>query len=118
MKMFNRIIALFFVLLMVAMAGCASGPQKRGAGEYIDDASISTRVKAALAAEPATNALQVNVETYKGVVQLSGFVDSQESINRAVAVTKAVNGVKSVKNSLMLRQAAPRQTAPSQDSSR
>ena len=69
----------------------------------MDDSVITTKVKAAMLADPATKVLQVNVETYKGAVQLSGFVESQAVANRAVEVTRGVAGVTSVKNDMRLR---------------
>ena len=93
-------LTVFAVLLMV---GCASTSQKSSTGEYIDDSAITTKVKAALFNEPTLKASQINVETFKGEVQLSGFVESQTAIDKAVAVTKNVKGVTSVKNDMRLR---------------
>jgi osmotically-inducible protein OsmY len=76
---------------------------KRSTGEYIDDKAVTAKVKAALLKDPEIKALQVKVETYNGVVQLSGFVDKPEQISRAGEVAKGVEGVKSVKNDLNLR---------------
>ena len=104
MKIHNRFFTFFFALLIVALAGCASTSEKRGTGAYIDDAAISTKVKAAIFNEPTLKSTQINVETYKGVVQLSGFVESQAHISRAVEVARSVDGVKSVKNNMALRQ--------------
>ena len=104
MKIHNRFFTFFFALLILALAGCASTSQKRGTGAYIDDAAISTKVKAAIFNEPTLKSAQVNVETYKGVVQLSGFVESQAHISRAVEVARSVEGVKSVKNNMAVRQ--------------
>ncbi|MGQ0656369.1 MAG: BON domain-containing protein [Betaproteobacteria bacterium] len=89
----------------LGVAGCASDPENRQtAGEYLDDAALTAKVKTAIATDAgARTAAQVNVETYKGTVQLSGFVDNQESAQRAVDAAKKVGGVKSVKNDLRIR---------------
>lgn len=91
------------VLLLAAFAAHAGGPTKRSAGEYIDDKAVSAKVKAALLKDPDVKGLQVKVETYNGVVQLSGFVDKPEQISRAAEVAKGVEGVKSVKNDLIVK---------------
>lgn len=104
MKLHNRLFTFFFALLILALAGCASTSKKESVGEYFDDATVTTKVKAAIFNEPTLKSAQVNVETYKGVVQLSGFVDSQASIGKAVEVARAVGGVKSVKNNMVVRK--------------
>ena len=93
----------FVIVLLTAFAAHAEDPTKRQTGEYLDDKVVTTKVKAALLKDPEVKALQVNVETYNGVVQLSGFVDKPEQIPRAAEVAKGVEGVKSVKNDLNLR---------------
>lgn len=93
-------------LLMLALAsflGCASTPTQEGTGEYVDDTVITTKVKAAVFNEPTLKSAEINVETFKGVVQLSGFVSSQAAINRAVEVARGVSGVKSVKNDMRVK---------------
>lgn len=80
-----------------------STSKKESAGEYVDDAVITTKVKAAVLEEPSLKSAEINVETYKGTVQLSGFVRSRADINKAVAVAKGVKGVKSVKNDMVLK---------------
>lgn len=96
--------SLFAVLLLTpalpALTACSPAPHREAAGEYIDDATITTRVKAALVEDPSVSAAQVNVETYRGVVQLSGFVDSEDSARRAASLAKQVPGVRSVKNDI------------------
>ncbi len=89
--------------LLAVTLGCASTSRQESTGQYVDDSVITTRVKAAMLADPATKVLQVNVETFKGAVQLSGFVESQTVANRAVEVTRGVPGVASVKNDMRLR---------------
>jgi osmotically-inducible protein OsmY len=91
------------IVLLTAFAAHAEDPVKRQTGEYVDDKVVTTKVKAALLNDPEVKGLQVNVETFNGVVQLSGFVDTPEQIPRATEVAKGVEGVKSVKNDLNLR---------------
>ena len=95
--------ALFVAVSLVSVVGCASTPQKEGTGEYIDDTAITTKVKAAIFNEPTLKSAEINVETFKGAVQLSGFVNSRADIDKAVAVTRGVSGVKSVKNDMRLK---------------
>lgn len=104
MKQFKSIFAIFFAaLLMSVVVGCASTPTKQGSGGYVDDSVITTKVKAAIFNEPTLKSAEVNVETFKGVVQLSGFVSTQANINKAVEVTRRVAGVTSVKNDMRLK---------------
>lgn len=84
-------------------AACASGPTQESSGEYIDDTVVTTKVKAAIFNEPTLKSTEINVETYKGVVQLSGFVSSPESANTAVRVTRGVKGVQSVKDDMRVK---------------
>jgi len=90
-------------VLLVSVAACAPTPTREGTGEYIDDSVITSKVKAAFAADPTVKATQVSVETFKGTVQLSGFVDSRESAQRAVEIARGIKGVKSVKNDTVIR---------------
>ena len=80
-----------------------STPQKESSGEYIDDAVITTKVKAAVLEEPSLKSAEINVETFKGIVQLTGFVRSRADINKAAEIAKGVKGVKSVKNDMILK---------------
>src|ERR1700712_2019020 len=89
--------------LLVSLAACAPTPTREGTGEYVDDSVITTKVKAVFAADSTVKATQVNVETFKGTVQLSGFVDSRESAQKAVELARGVKGVKSVKNDIVVR---------------
>ncbi len=94
------------VLVAVAVlfaAGCASTSNQESTGEYIDDTTITTKVKAAIFNEPTLKVAQINVETYKSVVQLSGFVNASSDIGTAGAVARSVKGVASVKNDLRLK---------------
>ena len=81
----------------------APATKKESAGEYVDDAVITTKVKAAVLEEATLKSAEINVETYKGVVQLSGFVTSRADINKAVALAGKVKGVKSVKNDMVVK---------------
>lgn len=82
---------------------CASTPTRESTGEYIDDSAITTKVKAAILEDPALKSLQISVKTYRGVVQLSGFVDSKEMVGRAGEVAGRVSGVREVKNDLIVK---------------
>ena len=99
----RKLAALAGVLLMATALGCASTSKQEGTGEYVDDSVITTKVKAAVLNEPSLKSAEINVETFKGVVQLSGFVSSQADINKAVEVARGVGGVKSVKNDMRLK---------------
>ena len=88
---------------LVSVVACAPTAKKEGTGQYIDDTVITTKVKAALIEDPMTKATEINVETFKGVVQLSGFVSSQAASNRAVELARGVAGVKSVKNDMRIK---------------
>ena len=92
------------VMLMVAFAACASTSKQESTGEYVDDSVITTKVKSLLAADDFLKSFEISVETYKGAVQLSGFVDSQKAIDKAVEITRSVKGVKSVKNNLSVKK--------------
>jgi len=102
-KYCNKFAALFVAFLVASLLGCASTATQEGTGEYIDNTIITTKVKAAILNEPTLKSSEINVETFKGVVQLSGFVSSQASIDKAVEVTQQVIGVKSVKNDMKLK---------------
>lgn len=95
--------ALFLALTLITVVGCASTSKQAGTGEYIDDSVITTKVKAAIFNEPTLKVAEINVETFKGVVQLSGFVNSQADINKAVEVARSVRGVSSVKNDMRMK---------------
>ena len=86
-----------------SLAACAPTATSESTGAYIDDAAITTKVKAAIFDDPSLKVLQIHVVTYKNVVQLSGFVDSQSAVARAGVVASNVAGVKSVQNDLIVR---------------
>ncbi len=100
MSRFKLIIGFLWVMLI---AGCAGGPTHESTGEFLDDSVLTTKVKTTILGDSRLKLLQISVETYKGVVQLSGFVDSESAAARAVELTRKVNGVKSVNNSLIVK---------------
>jgi osmotically-inducible protein OsmY len=99
----KRISTFILTLVLASLLGCAATSGHEGTGEYFDDATITAKVKAAVFNEPTLKSAEINVETFKGVVQLSGFVQSQANINQAVQVARGVAGVKSVKNDMRLK---------------
>lgn len=101
MTLFKRFSAMLLALLLVG--ACASTSKQESTGEYFDDSLITTKVKTAILNEPSLKVSQISVETYKGVVQLSGFVDSADAGAKAVALARAVKGVSEVKNDTRLR---------------
>jgi len=94
--------SIFFIML-ASLSGCAGTSTKESTGEYIDDSVITTKVKAAIFDAPSLKSTEITVVTYKGTVQLSGFVSSRASMTQAVEVARGVAGVKSVKNDMRLR---------------
>jgi hyperosmotically inducible periplasmic protein len=103
MKVHRYVTAGIAAVLIATIAACAPSPTRRTTGEYIDDKTINTRVKAALLNDARVSGIQVNVETYNGVVQLSGFVDDPEQIPRATEIAQDVEGVRAVRNDLIVR---------------
>jgi osmotically-inducible protein OsmY len=101
------LVRVFAAIAMIGMVGaltsCASTSTSESTGEYVDDAAITAKVKAAILNEPGLKSLQISVETYKDVVQLSGFVDNAQSKTRAGQVAAGVAGVKSVRNDLVVK---------------
>lgn len=91
-------------LLIASLVACAPTATREGTGEYIDDSLITGKVKAALVADPELKATEINVETFRGTVQLSGFVASPEHIPKAVDLARNINGVKSVKNDMVVKR--------------
>ncbi len=103
MKLSNRFTAFLSVVVLASLLGCASTAKQEGTGEYLDDTVITTKVKAAIFSEPTLKSAEINVETFKGQVQLSGYVNSQADINKAVDAARRVKGVTSVKNDMRLK---------------
>lgn len=87
------------------LTGCAGSPTRESTGEVVDDAVITSKVKAAFVKDPAVSALNIQVETFKGNVQLSGFANNPTEMSRAVQLAREVNGVKEVKNDIRLKTA-------------
>lgn len=104
MKQLNKYLsAVFLAVTLVSAVGCASTAKQEGTGEYVDDSVITTKVKAAIFNEPTLKSAEINVETFKGVVQLSGFVSSQAAANKAADLARGVGGVRSVKNDMRIK---------------
>jgi len=103
MTLYKRFATFFIAVFIAGALGCAATETRQSTSEYVDDSWITTKVKSEIFAEPSLKVAQVNVETYQGVVQLSGFVDSNAAMAKAVEVAGAVKGVKSVKNDMRLR---------------
>jgi osmotically-inducible protein OsmY len=91
------------LVLITSFLGCASTRTKEGTGEYFDDSTITTKVKSAIFTDPALKVFQINVETFKGEVQLSGFVDSHQMAKKAGEVARSVHGVVGVKNNIIVK---------------
>ena len=104
MKKRNVFIGYLILLMFVAaLAACASTRTHESTGEYVDDSTITTKVKALLAEDNFLKSFQISVETYKGTVQLSGFVNSQNAVAKAGEIVRSVKGVRSVKNNLIVK---------------
>jgi osmotically-inducible protein OsmY len=94
---------LVLIMFIAAFVACASTSKQEGMGEYVDDSVITAKVKSMLAADDFLKSFQIGVESYKGTVQLSGFVNSQKAVDKAVEITRGVKGVESVKNDLIVK---------------
>ena len=103
MKRTSRISALLAAAALAAVVGCAETPKQESTGQYMDDTLITSKVKTAILNDASLKSAEINVETYKGRVQLSGFVSSPANINQAVAVAGRIEGVSSVKNDMRLK---------------
>jgi osmotically-inducible protein OsmY len=103
MKIAHKIATALFTVSLLATAGCASTSTKEGTGEFVDDSVITTKVKAAIFNEPTLKTTEINVETFKGTVQLSGFVAQPGDIAKAGSVARGVKGVSSVKNDIRVK---------------
>ena len=103
MKNAHSTFALIAALTLTTLGGCAATSTHESTGQYIDDTTITAEVKAAILNEPTLKVAEINVETYKGVVQLSGFVRSADNIDTAVSIARKVKGVRSVKNDMRLK---------------
>jgi len=94
---------LLLLMLITTFVACASTRTHESTGEYVDDSVITTKVKALLANDDFFKSFKISVETYRGTVQLSGFVNSQQAVNKAGEIARSVQGVKSVKNNLNVK---------------
>ena len=104
MKIRNNLISvLLWMTLIAGLIGCASTSTRESTGQYIDDSAITTKVKAKIAEDDLLKSFSISVETFKGVVQLSGFVNSQLTVEKAGRIASSVEGVKSVKNDLVVK---------------
>ena len=102
----KRTVVIPFLLVLVLMAtfvSCASTPKHEGTGEYVDDSVITTKVKSLLAEDDFLKSFQISVESFKGTVQLSGFVNSQKAVDKAGEIARSVKGVQSIKNNLIVK---------------
>ena len=103
MKTIKILAPLVATAMLLVTVGCASTRTQEGTGQYVDDTVITTKVKAAILNEPTLKSAEINVETFKGVVQLSGFVSSAAAEKTAVSVASKVGGVKSVKDDMRVK---------------
>ena len=103
MKTFKQAISLLSIVAVAGIIGCASTAKSESTGQYVDDTAITAKVKTAIFEQPTLKSAEINVETFKGVVQLSGFVSSQDNINTAMATARGVGGVSSVKNDMIVK---------------
>jgi osmotically-inducible protein OsmY len=99
----NSFFQFLVAIMLMSIVGCAATPTKESTGEYFDDSIITTKVKAAIFYDPFLRSAEINVETFKGVVQLSGFVSSQKNVMRATELAQSINGVASVKNDMRIK---------------
>ena len=103
MKNLKIVSTLIAALMLTTIVGCASTPRQESTGQYVDDTVLTANVKAAILNEPSLKVAEINVETFKGVVQLSGFVRSEANIATAMRVARQVKGVRAVKNDMRLK---------------
>jgi osmotically-inducible protein OsmY len=102
-KNYGVIRFLVALMMLASFMACASTPERSSTGEYVDDTVITTKVKTELASDNLLKSFQISVETRKGIVDLSGFVDSQYAVDKAGEIARGVEGVKSVKNALIVK---------------
>ncbi|MFT6653858.1 MAG: hyperosmotically inducible protein [Marinomonas primoryensis] len=102
-KFSNWAYAAFLALTLLSAVGCTSSAKHESTGQYIDDSIITTKVKAAIFKEPSLKTTEINVETFKGIVQLSGFVHDASDVNKATEIARMIKGVSSVKSSIQVK---------------
>lgn len=103
MKHLKQVSAFFLAIAFASLLGCAATDTRQSTGDYVSDSWITTKVKTALVDDPLVKATEVNVETYKGTVQLSGFVKSDAARSQAVIVARSVKGVTGIKNDILIK---------------
>jgi len=103
MTIYKRLSMLCLTFMLAFVFGCAATSTSEGTGGYIDDSAITAKVKSGLLGEPNLNSNDIQVETFKGVVQLSGFVTSPAQINTAVGITRKVKGVSDVRSNMVVK---------------
>ena len=103
MKLSKNIATAFLATVLFALAGCVSTPTSEGTGAYVEDSVITGKIKAVILNEQMLKSREINVETFKGVVQLSGFVSSEAEAQKAVEITRGIKGVMSVKNDMRIK---------------
>ncbi len=103
MKTSKTLLSMLAALVLATAMGCASTATSESTGEFVDDSLITTKVKTAIFQEPNLKVAEINVETFKGVVQLSGFVSNKAAKDQAVTLARGVGGVKSVKDDMRLK---------------
>ena len=101
LKFLNRLLLCLF--LMSGIVGCAENAKHESTGEYFDDTILTTKIKSTFLGDSRLKMLDINVKSYKGTVQLSGFIDSQKEADRAVQLARTIKGVKAVNNSLIIK---------------
>ena len=104
MKLIHKHIPILLIsAVLFVIAACAATEKREGTGEYVDDSVITTKIKAAILNTPTLKVAEINVETFKGIVQLSGFVISREAANQAIEIARGIGGVKSVKDDMRIK---------------
>lgn len=103
MKLSTRLTTLISTVMLTSLLGCASTDTQKSTGEYIDDTVITTKVKAAIFDDATLKSTEISVKTFKGTVQMSGFVNSQADIDKAADIARGVKGVVDVKNDMRLK---------------
>lgn len=103
MTLIKKISVLIFSGVLISLAACAATETKESTGQYVDNSVLTAKIKTAIFNEPSLKSSEITVQTFKGEVQLSGFVSSIEQTNKAVEVAKAIPGVTSVKNDMRVK---------------
>ncbi|MBU3613050.1 BON domain-containing protein [Polynucleobacter sp. MG-27-Goln-C1] len=103
MSLINKITALAFTGILISLSACAATDTKESTGQYVDNSVLTAKVKTAIFNEPTLKSSEITVQTFKGEVQLSGFVSSIDQTNKAVEVARGIPGVTSVKNDMRVK---------------